>query len=95
MLDEIAFIVLTTIVLAASTCIQPVAARCPHNWRHNGVGVETSSYRSRGDFECRYFPFEETDRNIVDYPGRIGGHIYCGAHTTPVVVDDRMVACRP
>lgn len=95
MLDEITAILIAVFVLGAGRCERPAAARCPQGWMHDGVGTAHSEFRDRGEFSCRFFPFKETDRVITDFRVRIPGRIYCGETTTPVVVDDRMVACRP
>lgn len=93
-MDELAFIVLATLMLAISTCTRPKSARCPDGWLADGVGIADSPYRRRGEFSCRYFPWSESSRAVVDYPVRLRGRIYCDGMTRPIAVDDQLVSCR-
>ncbi len=94
MIDELAFILLAAVMLAASTCAKPVRAMCPTGWRQDGIGIADSPLRARGEFSCSYYPYEETARHPVLYSYRLRGRIWCTPDETPVQTSDQSVACR-
>lgn len=91
MLDDLAFAVLSMLVLVFAIAARPTRARCPSGMHHEGVRLES------GRFDCV--------RDLVggrdDIPGEqdtarqpsgvLRGRVMCAR---PIVVDHRNIGCR-
>lgn len=87
-------LLVTIALICWAVATRPSGAQCPPRWYVDGV-------RPDGSYQCRPVPLHpETDAtwqhpDITPFDDRvIGGQIYCGAGTVPLVIDERTVACR-
>jgi hypothetical protein len=86
-IDEVFCLLLTIVVLCASTVTRPRKATCPPSWHHGGVELATGGFACRRDFRTG-------DLDERPLPGAIAGRVYCTGGASPIVIDHRTVGCQ-
>lgn len=76
---------LSILVLATASAAAPRSASCPagHGWMNNGI-------RPSGEFSCLHHSVVESD---APADRELRGRLYCGPNETPIVINERAVAC--
>jgi hypothetical protein len=93
MIDEVFCLLLTIVVLCASTVTRPRKATCPPSWHHGGGGGGPGGGGGGRGFACRR-DFRTGDLDERPLPGAIAGRVYCTGGASPIVIDHRTVGCQ-